>query len=60
MTPVLFAQAVGEYGGASGFGSGLVRVWSDVTLAIRDMETSTWLAVGGAAIVVLLFLRGRR
>jgi hypothetical protein len=60
MAHVLFAQSVGEYGGASGAGSSLARIWSEIVLSLRDVGDTTWIVVGaGAAAAVLWWLMRR-
>jgi len=58
---LLVAQSLGEYGG---MGSALQQGWSSlqatVTNLIGNTGTGTWLLIGGGAVVLWLFLRGKR
>jgi hypothetical protein len=59
MTPVVFAQALGEYGGSSAFGASIGQAWDRVMLRLGSVDSTTWGIVGGVALLVLV-LWGRR
>ena len=60
MAHVLFAQSVGEYGAASGVGSGLARVWSEIVLSLRDVDDTTWIVMAAVAAALVLWWLMRR
>lgn len=58
MMPGVFAQGLAEYGGLSGV-SGLRESMDRVVLALSEMTDLTWGLIGGAALLLFVFL-GRR
>ena len=58
---LLVAQGLGEYGG---IGGALVEGWNGISETVgnlvRNTGPVTWVVIGGAAVLLWLFLKGRR
>jgi len=57
---LLVAQSLGEYGG---MGGALAEGWNGlrttVSTLVGSLSTGTWIVIGGAVVLLWLFLRGR-
>jgi hypothetical protein len=56
---LIFAQALGEYGGLSALTAGIQQLTSDVTYWLGSLTTTQWI-IAGIVIVGLFFLTRRR
>jgi hypothetical protein len=53
----MFAQSLGEYGGAGSLGSSVQAAIYSLTAFVRDLSPTTWVVIAVVVIGLIVFLR---
>ena len=59
MPPLLFAQALAEYGAAANFGLSMRMLWDRIVYQVTELDEVSIALIGGAVLLALV-LFGRR